>query len=74
MGVQYISNEKGKVTAVQLPIKEWERIKQQYPDIENLSSPLPDWQQQLLNDRLESIQKDPQKLKPINGLFEELNK
>lgn len=27
MNVQYVSNEKGQIVAVQLPIKEWERIK-----------------------------------------------
>lgn len=44
MSIQFVSNEKGKITAVQLPIKEWKRIKKQYPDIENLDAELPDWQ------------------------------
>jgi len=33
MSVQYLSNEKGQVTAVQLPIEEWEFIKIKYPDV-----------------------------------------
>lgn len=27
MSIQYLSNENGQVTAVQLPIEDWEKIK-----------------------------------------------
>ncbi len=74
MSIQYVSNEKGKVTAVQLPIKEWERIKKQYPDIENIDAELPDWQKSLLDERLDAIAKDRHKVRPIEGLLAELDR
>ena len=49
MSVQYLSNEKGQVTAVQLPIEEWEMIKIKYPDVDHLDSNLPDWHKQLID-------------------------
>ena len=73
MSVQYLSNKDGQITAVQVPINEWELIKSKYPDIEsNLS--LPEWQKELIDNRLESIKKNPERLKPIAGLMEELDR
>ena len=74
MSIPYLSNEKGKVTAVQLPIKEWERIKRQYPDIENIDAELPDWQKSLLDQRLDAVSKDNSRVLPIDGLFIELDR
>ncbi|WP_257670989.1 addiction module protein, partial [Parapedobacter tibetensis] len=65
---------KGKITAVQLPIREWERIKMQYPDIENIDAELPDWQKSLLDQRLDAIAKDGSKVLPIEGLLAELDR
>ena len=36
MSVQYLSNKKGQITAVQVPIQEWERIKIKYPDVDHI--------------------------------------
>ncbi len=44
MSVQYLTNEKGQITAVQVPIKEWERIKNVVPDIDHIDSKMPLWQ------------------------------
>lgn len=74
MSVQYLSNEKGLVTAVQVPIKEWERIKSIYPEVDHIASPLPLWQKKMLDNRLEAIEKDASRLKPIFELMEELDK
>ena len=74
MSVQYLSNEKGQVTAVQVPIKEWERIKSIYPEVDRLASPLPLWQKKMLDNRLETIENDPSRLRPISELMEELDK
>lgn len=42
MHLQYISNQKGKRTAVVIPIKEWEKMKRQYnlPQDEDDEEPL----------------------------------
>jgi hypothetical protein len=74
MSVQYLSNEKGRVTAVQLSIEEWEMIKVKYPDIDHLDAKLPEWQKQLLDDRLDAIEKNPELIRPMSELLDELDK
>jgi hypothetical protein len=49
-------------------------IKQQYPDIEEISNDIPDWQKAILISRLETIAKNPERIKPIQGLFDALDK
>lgn len=73
MSIQYLSDNKGKVVAVQLPIKEWEQIKALYPNIEDLNAPLQDWQKEILDNRLQAIAENPEKLKDIEQLFVELD-
>lgn len=34
MGIQFVSNEKGEVTAVQVPIKEWQEIERKLKEKE----------------------------------------
>lgn len=74
MSVQYLSNEKGQVTAVQVPIKEWKRIKSKYPEVDHIDSTLPLWQKKLIDNRLEAIEKDPTRINPISELIKELDK
>jgi hypothetical protein len=73
MSVQYLSNKNGQITAVQVSISEWEFIKRKYPDIESDLS-LPDWQMELIDNRLKSIKENPETLKPIASLLKELDK
>jgi hypothetical protein len=72
MSVQYLSNKNGQVTAVQIPINEWELIKDKYPDIDSDIS-LPEWQKELIDKRLASIKKNPERVKSIEGLIKELD-
>jgi len=74
MSVQYLSDEKGQVTAVQVPIEEWELIKSKCPDIDHLDAEPPQWQQELIDTRLDAIIKNPEKIRPISELMEELDK
>lgn len=74
MSVQYLSNEKGQVTAVQVPIKEWKRIKDKYPEVDHIDSTLPLWQKKIIDNRLEAIADDPGRIIPIAALFDELDK
>lgn len=73
MSVQYLSNKKGQITAVQVSISEWEMIKKKYPGIESDIS-LPEWQTELIDHRMESIAKNPERVKPIADLLEELDR
>jgi len=73
MSVQYLSNKNGQITAVQVSISEWELIKRKYPDIESDLS-LPDWQIELIDSRLKSIKENPERIQPITGLLNELDR
>lgn len=60
MTVQYISDNKGRPTAVQLqiPIEEWNRLKEKYPELEEesiVSESIPDWQEELVKLELERL-------------------
>ena len=72
MALQFLSDESGRRTAVQLSIEDWEKIKNGYPDIEDLSSDLPEWQKELLDIRLESARKNPERIRPGKELLRAL--
>lgn len=74
MSVQYLSDEKGHVIAVQVPIKEWEMIKSKYPDVIDINVELPQWQKDIIDARLRDLQDNPDRIKAISELFEELDK
>lgn len=74
MSIQYLSNENGQVTAVQLPIEEWEKIKSIYPNIDSIDFSLPEWHKEVLDSRLKAIVDNPERLKPISELMTELDK
>ncbi|MFI5139464.1 MAG: hypothetical protein ACHQIM_16700 [Sphingobacteriales bacterium] len=74
MSVQYLSNEKGQVTAVQVSIEEWEIIKSKYPDVDKIGIELPQWQKDLIDTRLADLKDNPARIRPISELFEELDK
>lgn len=74
MKLQVLHDSDGNNLGVYIPLQEWTLIKQQYPDIEEISSEIPDWQKEILTSRLEAIAKNPERIKPIQGLFDALNK
>jgi hypothetical protein len=74
MSVNYVSDNKGSTIAVQIPIEDWKRIKNKYPDVDDLEYSLPEWQRQLIDQRLAAIAENPQRLRPIDELLDELDK
>jgi hypothetical protein len=74
MAVNYVSDNSGYTIAVQISIEDWKRIKDKYPDVDELDGTLPEWQKQLIDQRLEAIAKNPERLRPIDELFDELDK
>ncbi len=73
MPVHLVTNNLGEAVAVQIPIEEWRKIKNKYPDIDT-EDDLPLWQKQLLDERLAAIEENEERLKPIEELFAELDK
>ncbi|GGE68181.1 addiction module component CHP02574 family protein [Agrobacterium tumefaciens] len=74
MSIQYLSNEQGQITAVQLPIEDWEKIKNLYPNVESIDFSLPEWHKEILDARLQAIVKDSSRIAPISELLNELDK
>ncbi|MCF2447569.1 addiction module component CHP02574 family protein [Dyadobacter sp. CY345] len=74
MKLQVIQDSSGKNTGVFIPIDDWTLIKSVYPDIETLNQELPKWQKEIIDLRLDKIEKNPGSLKPIEDLFKELDK
>jgi len=74
MKLQVLLDSNGNDSGVYIPSQEWILIKQQYPDIEEISSDIPDWQKEILTERLEAIAKNRERIKPIQGLFDALDK
>ena len=73
MRLQVVKDGKGKNTGVFITIEDWDLIKINYPDIDNLDEDIPQWQKQFLDRRLEIISKTPGSIKAIDELFTELD-
>jgi hypothetical protein len=74
MSLQYISDNTGNTTAVIIPIDEWNGIRNKYPDVESIEGDLPQWQKDIIDRNLQAIADNPQRLRPIEELFRELDK
>jgi len=74
MKLQVIQDSEGKETGVYIPIEEWLAIKKNYPDIEESGIDLPDWEKELIDQRLKSISKEPNRIKSDSGLLDELRR
>lgn len=67
--LQYIQDFTGATTAVIIPIDDWNRITEKYSDVEEL----PQWQKNMIDQRLESYKKNPEKAMPIEQFFEQMD-
>jgi hypothetical protein len=74
MKLQVLQDNLGNEMGVYLPMEDWTLIKNNYPDIETVGQDLPQWEKDLIDNRLNAIKGNPKRLKPINELFEELNR
>lgn len=74
MKTQKIQDDKGRITGVFIPIKEWNKIKARYPEIDLFDEDIPQWEKDLIDQRLERIANNPDSLIPIEQLFEELKR
>jgi hypothetical protein len=74
MKLQVLQDNLGKPTGVFVPMEDWVLIKTNYPDVENLDTDIPQWEKDMIDSRLEAIAQDPDRLKPISGLIEELRR
>jgi len=74
MNLQVLQDNLGKPAGVFVPIEDWELIKINYPDVENLDKDVPQWEKDMIDSRLEAITQNPHRLKPVSGLIDELRR
>ena len=74
MKLQVLQDNLGNEMGIYLPMEDWTLIKSNYPDIETVGQDLPQWEKDLIDERLNDIQSNAKRLRPINELFEELNR
>lgn len=73
MKLQVLQDNLGNEMGVYLPMEDWTLIKNNYPDIEIVGQDLPQGEKDLIDKRLNAIQINPKRLRPINEHFEEFN-
>jgi hypothetical protein len=69
---QVLKDQQGVPMGVFIPIKVWENVKIQYPDIDLAESVLPQWEKDFIDERLNVINRNPNRLHPIETLFDNL--
>ncbi|KPM48364.1 hypothetical protein [Jiulongibacter sediminis] len=72
MNPQILVDDKGNETGVFIPMAEWNRIKEQYPEISG--EELNDRQKMILDQRLSDLENHSEKFRPIEGLFESISR
>jgi Putative addiction module component len=69
MNLQYLQDNNGNTTAVVVPIEEWNRFTEKYNDLEEL----PQWQKNIIDQRLDLIKNHPDELLPLEDFMKELD-
>ncbi|GHT19632.1 hypothetical protein AGMMS4957_04320 [Bacteroidia bacterium] len=69
---QVLEDVTGIPMGVFIPMPLWEEVKIQYPDIENYDNPLSQREKNFIDDRLNAVHQHPDRLKPIETLFQNL--
>ncbi len=74
MNLQFISDSKGKITGVFIPINEWNDLKNKYKEIEQEKIGVPEWHKALVLKRLEEYKKDPSSAVDFDKAMDDIEK
>ncbi len=74
MSLQFISDSNGQTTGVFIPIKEWNKLKNKYKELESDELTIPDWHLEEIENRLNEVKKDKFSLLDFNQSMDELEK
>lgn len=69
MNLQYLQDNNGNTTAVVIPIAEWNKFTEKYNDLEEL----PQWQKNVIDQRLGFINNHQDELLPLEDFMKELD-
>lgn len=72
MNLQYISDDKGKITDVIIPISEWNKLKSKFKDIDQFD--IPKHQMEEVLNRLDDYAKNPDKALDFETAMENIEK
>jgi formylmethanofuran dehydrogenase subunit D len=67
---QVLKDQQGIPMGVFIPMQTWKNIVLQYPDIESLDIDIPQWEKDFIDERIAKIEQYPERLQPIEMLFE----
>ncbi|AMR34293.1 hypothetical protein A0256_23990 [Mucilaginibacter sp. PAMC 26640] len=62
MNLQYISDSAGETTGVFIPINEWNELKDRYKDLEEEEVSIPQWHVDIVRDRLNVHETNPNEI------------
>ncbi len=74
MNLQYISDSKGQITGVFIPINEWNDLKNKYKNIEQEEVSVPDWHKELVLKRLEDYKQNPGSAMDFDTAMDDIEK
>ena len=69
---QILKDPQGTPMGVFIPMQSWNNLIVQYPDIEALDTDVPQWEKDFIDKRLDMAQRYPERLKPVEMLFNTL--
>lgn len=70
---QILKDQQGVPMGVFIPMQSWNNLIGQYPDIEKLDNgDLSQWEKEFIDRRLDTIQRYPERLKPVEMLLDAL--
>lgn len=70
MNLQYLQDNNGNTTAVVVPIEEWNKFTEKYHELEEL----PQWQKNVIDQRLGFAKNHPDQLLPLEDFMKELDR
>ncbi len=66
---QIVKDERGNPAGVFIPMNDWEQVKRHYPDIDNIDTDIPQWEKDVIDERLKLVKNYPERLHPVEELF-----
>jgi len=69
---QILRDLQGIPMGIFLPMPVWENLIHKYPDIEIIDNEPPRWEKDFIDKRLNMVNNHPERLKPVEMLFEML--
>ena len=78
MSLQFIHDKKGNTIGVFIPIDDWQSLKEKYTDLEQEETKqvvnLSNWQKQLIDERLNIYNSNPNDVSDFNETLNEIEK